>query len=381
MSRNEILTNAVLVVFALDVALLVSLVVGKLVHRRLQTNHEQRRIAYVATLSKVITGSGEELRIGPRIVGDPAFLDALIDIRTSIVGSDADVLSEVVERHGVMDKYARRLTGPRLFLTRRLRAAVALAEVADSSWAPVLMAHLDDREPEIRIQAARGLGRMMWTPAIDRILGRFSKESPWVRARFADTLVNYGATATWPFIAYIRLNHRSDRDSSTTAVRTLATIGDDEAVTPLVELLDESSDPEVRIALVEALGTLGNPLAVAPLLGFTTDQDWRLRAKAASALGVIGDESAVPALCWGLTDSNWWVRRNSAGALAQIPGGLNELYAAIDSHDPYARDAAAEALTDVGEVIEARNRIESGAPSADDVALVAFIESSLEEVG
>jgi HEAT repeat protein len=382
MSGTQLLTNAVLIVFAVDLVLLSSLIVGKGIHRRRQEGRERRRVAYLELLSRQLSDPDQPLNLGPHVAEDQAFLDALIDVRNSVVGPESDALSQVVDRFGVMERYAKILGGRRWgLLTRRLHAAVALAEVADSSWAPALMSHLSDPEPEIRIQAARGLGRMRWTPAIDAIVSRFAEETPWVRARFADTLVNFGSKATWPLLAYIKVNQRFETSGPAAAIRTLATIGDDQAVKSLIELLDEAVDPEIQIATIEALGLLGNPVSIGSLKRANSDPDWRLRAKSATALGATADPTVIPTLSSGLMDPNWWVRRNSAAALARVPRGIPELYAAIRSTDPYARDAAAEALADAGEIIAARRRLEDGDATSDDVSLVSFIESELAVSG
>ena len=54
------------------------------------------------------------------------------------------------------------------------------------------------------------------------------------------------------------------------------------------------------------------------------------------------------ALVRSLEDANWWVRRNCAAALTALPGGNELLFEAIGFDDPYARDAAVEALAGSG---------------------------------
>ena len=75
----------------------------------------------------------------------------------------------------------------------------------------------------------------------------------------------------------------------------------------------------------------------------------------------------------GLSDLNWWVRRNSASALVQIPGGVDLLFSVLNDTDPFAGDAAAEALVEAGELTTARHRIESGRPTERDYELVDYM--------
>jgi len=376
MQGIELVRVVVLIVFALNALLLAALIVGKAVHRRITAGAERRRSTYIAVLSRHLALPDEDVKLGRRVAGDSAFLDALIDVRNTVIGPEADALGNLVDRYGITAVAAKRLRDGYL-LTTRLRAAVTLAELADQSSAGVLMEHLDDKNPVIRVQCARGLGRMGWTPAIDAIVERFRDETPWVRSRFADTLIKFGRTATWPLVAYVKVNHRFESEGPTAAIRTMATIGDDQAVTPLIQILTEATDPEIRLAAIEALGILAGPLAIRPLRTETKDPDWRVRAKAASALGEIGDLAAGPTLASCLTDENWWVRRNSAAALTNIPDGVELLYEALDSPDPFARDAAAEALADAGAVLGARHRVLEGEATDDDRKLIEFINSQL----
>lgn len=373
MSGIQLLRVAVSVVFALNALMLLVILVAKPVHRHRQDRHERRRRAYIGILSRHLASPDHRANLGRRVAEDPAFLDALIDMRSIVDGADAETLGDLVDRYDIARQQTRKLES-RLRAHQRLTAAVALAELADDSAAPVLLHHLGDREREVRIQCARGLGRMRHLPAIAAILARFEVETPWVRSRFADTLIDYGTAATWPLVSYIRCNHRLGGPGVPTAIRTLGAIGDTQAVLPLLEILEESADHEVQIAAVEALGQLSAPIAFDPVEKAARSEDWRLRAKAVTALATLGNESVIPTLARGLEDEHWWVRRNSASALTRLPGGIDVLYRALRSEDQYARDAASEALSDAGEVLAARERVENGTATQRDVDLVAHVD-------
>ena len=373
MDATTIGLTAVAVVFSADIILLLGLVVLKAVHRRRMERHDQRRAHYRLVLSRHLAFEHHTDPIGAKAGDDDAFLDAIIDLRNVVTGTEIDTLAGIVDRVGLAKRQESRLRS-RFPLGRRLRAAVALAEMGEESTAPVLIEYLSDREPEVRIQCARGLGRIQHTPAIDSILERFGLEDAWVRARFADTLVGFGAKATWPLAAYIRVNlGHGDNQGVIEAIRVLGTIGDREAGPTLAAVLGVASDHETKLALIEALGSVGGPMAVPPLAETYRSADWRLRAKSASALGEIGDPSVNSELAAGLEDANWWVRRNSAAALTELPGGVILLMEAIGAEDEFARDAAAEALAHSGVLAEARERVESGAGTDNDRALVDYV--------
>lgn len=360
------------VIYVIDVVLLLALVGIKTVHRRRVHSHDRRRQEYLGMLSRHVSYADCTDPITPRMAEDPAFLDALIDVREVLSGHELGNLEEIVARHGVSARLTRYLAS-RFPLGRRLRAAVALAEIGDKSAAPAMVLHLSDREPDVRIECARGLARLRWTPAIDDIVARFAIEDTTVRARFADSLIGFGTSATWPLLAYVRVNHRSEDAGPALALRTVGRIRELAAAGAIHEVLAESPSLEVTIAAIEALGDIASPESTRRLQSLLADERWQVRAKSATALGKLEDGSSMPILSEALRDANFWVRRNSAAALARLPDGKLALYRALDGDDPYAADAAAEALADSGELVAARRRVDEGISVVEP--LLAHMES------
>lgn len=373
MSGIDLIQLAVLVIFAVNALLLLTLIVTKEIHRRRMEAFARRRAYYITMIGGLLADPDHAQPIDSKTAQDPAFLDALIDVRNTLTGEDVATLAGVIDGSGLTEHQAA-LLRRRFPRGRRLQAAMALAEIGDESSAQILTQHLDDPDDQVRIQCARGLGRMGWTPAIDAIVSHLSIETPWVRSRLADTLVSFGSKATWPLVAYIKVNHQFETTGPAAAIRALARIGDDTAVRPLIYVLEQADDPEIQIAAIETLGTLRGPLAVPILHELSRSLDWRLRAKAATALGEIGMPASLPVLVKGLRDPSWWVRRNSAKALAHIPGGIDDLYRALGDRDRFARDAAAEALADAGELAAAHQRLEEGIATERDQVLVGYME-------
>lgn len=363
---------AVTVMFLVSVLLLVAVIIYKWANGRRLAAHEERRVSYLKLLSRHVAAPGSVDRITISEADDDAFIDALIDVRHTLSGTSVESLEGVIDRAGLIAHQARRLRS-RFPLGRRLRAVVSLAEIGDPGAARILMHHLSDRVPEIRVQSARGLARMRYTAAIDVILDRFPDETPWVQARFAETLALFGRDAVWPLTAWVRVNHTHGGDTGVAEViRILGIIGDSEVGPALAELLYSAEEPEIRIALIETLGLIGGPLALRPLRRMIQSADWRIRAKAASAFAKIGDPSINPILREGMGDPSWWMRRNCAAALAALPGGIDLLYEAIAAPDQFTRDASAEALADCGELIAARDRLDAGEADARDARLIAY---------
>lgn len=370
MTAIEATATAVAVVLGLGIALMIGVIGLKWAHRKRVLAHEQRRKSYTKLIASHLAEGEATPRLADRELSDDAFIDAVIDVRNIVAAPEVDTLNGLVDSRNLVRIQAERLRDP-FPLGRRLRAAVSLAEIGDQRAARVLMQHLGDKEPEIRIQCARGLSRIRHTAAIAPILNRINQEIPAVRSNFADSLIGYGPVASWPLTAFVR-DHHTDPDTTGVpeVARAIGQIGDLEVGPALAELIHSIENVEVCLAVIESLGEIGGPLALRPLRKMFVSSDWRIRAKTATALGNIGDPSVDPILFTGLSDRSWWVRRNSAAALAILPGGINWLYDGLISHDEFARDAAAEALADSGELEAARVRFEAENARPRDTRLI-----------
>jgi HEAT repeat protein len=365
----------VIVVLVCDALLVFALVGLKTVHRARVRRHNQRRDGYVKLLSRHLAFEHAVNPIPAKAGDDEAFLDAVIDLRNLVTGAEVRKLSVIANRYALIERQSKRL-GSRFWLTRRLRAAVSLAELGNEASAEILMNHLEDPEPEVRIQAARGLARIGHTPAIDRMLDRLEVEDAWVRARFGDALASFGSNASQPLVAYVRVNHEGGHTEAVVqALMTLGVIGDHGAGPQLAEVLDQTTNIEIQIAIVDVLGSVGGSHVLDSVVKALHSPDWRVRAKAATSIGMIGDFSTGAELADALGDESWWVRRNSAAALGMMREGVPLLYQALTSPDPFARDAAAEALEDIGELTKARAKHKAGDASADELRLLRHMRS------
>ena len=97
---------------------------------------------------------------------------------------------------------------------------------------------------------------------------------------------------------YVRnLNHKDMHGKPVRSVRlhaaeALGKIGDERAVEPLIEALNDE-DASVRRGAAVALGRLGAERAVEPLIEALNDEEGHVRRGAAVALGRLGYERAV----------------------------------------------------------------------------------------
>ncbi len=327
------------------------------VSERRATALTERRQAWVARWLDVLYTAGP-LPDAP--VGDDA-VGALLDVRDTVRGVEADRVTDLLTRYGVGVVLERRVRTGRV--ASRLEALDALARSRTSEVMPTLVAAIEDREPAIQVAAARATARTLAAIA-----------DPSAREDAARTVVHALERAGLPFGVLEEMliladdgapslvGGLLDREDAPTsflraaldAVARLKLLG---FATEVARFL-VASDPEVRAAALRAVSQTGllPPGARAAVRSALVDEVEFVRIHATAAARLLPREQALPVLWQGLGDPSWWVRRAAAEALAALgPVGLAELGRAADTHpDRYARDMAAQALRDhVEQLVEA----------------------------
>lgn len=178
----------------------------------------------------------------------------------------------------------------------RIHAVWGLGQLAreDLGHAPALRALLDDRDPEIRAQAAKMLGDARDPDATDRLIAALDDEAARVRFFATEALGRIGArTAIGPIAAMLAANGDADVYLRTAGFHALAGIGDAGAL----EALAGHASPAVRLAAVVALRRLEAPGVAA----FLDDPDPLVVTEAARAINDEGGiVAALPALAAAL---------------------------------------------------------------------------------
>ncbi|MBM4318825.1 MAG: hypothetical protein FJ125_02450, partial [Deltaproteobacteria bacterium] len=229
---------------------------------------------------------------------------------------------------------------------RRLGAVTAIAAIGGRGALEPLLQTLADPEPEVRRQAARGLGALPVEEApaaVAALAARLDDAS--AAPEVALALARLGDTALTALGEV--LGGSGPLAARGQAAFALGRTRRPEAF-PLLAVALEAEAPEVRRAAAEALGPLGRSEAV-PLLcaALRADLDDAVRQNAAASLALLGDAQAVPLLRSLLGDSQAVVRRacgEALRALGQPPSA--ELLA-------MAEELAAERWTQLAERGEA----------------------------
>jgi HEAT repeat protein len=254
---------------------------------------------------------------------------------------------------------------------QRLRAVIDLASEDDARAVPLLLPVLRDRDPGVRLTAARLLARRGAREAT--LAATAWVGEPGARERLMGLLVLRDA-ADLPDEArraVERALRTGDVTSRLQGLELLAVRPAKSSFAAVVALLDDEM-AEVRLRALRALASMADPrasLAVTRRLG---DGDRGVRAEAVATLGALGDRRVVPALLRALDDASVEPRAPVADALGRLadPAAVPALarVARRVPRDDLARHAAL-ALGTVGTpaAVEALLTIAREPPGGDDV--------------
>ena len=174
----------------------------------------------------------------------------------------------------------------------RVHGIWGLSQLArqDKKWAPVLVPFLQDKDPEIRAQAAKWLGDMRYAGAGGRMVSLLNDTAIRVRFFAAEALgrIRY-QPAIQPLIECLKANNDVDAYLRHAACLALSRIGKAE---PLVAL-STSNSRALRIAAVVALRRMAHP----GVASFLHDSDEFVVTEAARAINDdLSIKDALPAL-------------------------------------------------------------------------------------
>lgn len=174
---------------------------------------------------------------------------------------------------------------------RRAVAAAALGDMGSATAVPALLASLDDDDRDVRIAAARTLGRLGDTRAVEPLVEALARHRlPRDIAAYALLQIGRGALPRLGLLATA-----DDAGVRRTAIDLVGLLGDAADAEAIIERLRDTA-AEVRAGAARALGRLGAERGTAALRGALDDRVPFVRAAAATALGVIGDGPSVERL-------------------------------------------------------------------------------------
>jgi len=204
---------------------------------------------------------------------------------------------------------------------KRLRGAEALGYIGDEGAVPALMKALQDDVLVVRFAAAESLARLGHQDAVDPILQSLDVAGDVSQRRVAEIIMILGARSTEPILSILQSSVASE-NSLGIAARVAGLLKLHRACPALKKLLLHQSQ-NVRLSAIRSLGSVA------------THGDMEV-IKAISSLG---------------DDSSWEVRCNVMSALGKL-GAKQEIPLLLKGlSDPqwWVRHNAAEALYEIGE--------------------------------
>ncbi|UUU24642.1 HEAT repeat domain-containing protein [Streptomyces sp. DSM 40750] len=239
---------------------------------------------------------------------------------------------------------------------RRGRAAQVLGQLCHRPAAQALCRLLADRDPEVRLAAARALGRCGGPAAVPYLLESLHGARTVSPDVVTGALVFLGPEAQRGVVA--GLEHPQPLVRAV-AIEVLGTTGAVSQTPGITRALGEDPAVEVRIKAARALGGLGMPDGLEPLLAAVgPGRPVALRIVGAGALGRLGAAAATPRLAELLGDPDPHVAATAARALLRLgPAGRAALRTAADERPGGPAAAQARAALAESEVGGARHDV------------------------
>lgn len=341
------LAMAVLLVLSVIVWLAYTAILNRL-ERRLAA----RKGPYRDLVAGLATRERELLEPAIRQLGtlrDFDALEAVLEEQARSTTERPPWLLDAYDRLGLVDKYIERLRNARRWRDRAF-AAELLGRVGNAkAVGPLLdtVSATGAEDADVREIALRALARIADPRAVEPLVHALRSSKVWLTPRIADILARHADDAVAPMLAL--LDEGGRHHARAWAASVLGEVRAHRAFPSLIRALGDPDD-EVRAKASGALGKLGDRRAIPYLLEhLLTDPAPFVRARIAGALGQFDDPDVIERLVRALGDPAWWVRMRSVEALEQIgPQAESPLLIALDDPDPELRIRAAVALERLG---------------------------------
>lgn len=348
--RNDPAVLALLAASVLFFVLLVLVVaIFLLAHHRLSATRERQLYKDIRAAARFLatglldrSGAAAAIRQAQETWGTTAVETVLRRIRQALKGELAEAASRGLEVMGTVTSLA--VLASSGSVARRARALRLLGHCGGKQARTVLLAALEDPEPEVRRAAREALPAIRDERSLRAALTSYLRDpaqrTAWrmgffamIAAQIPDSLRTLSGLGAF------------DESDEKLALEALAEVGDARSLRLAVARLDAPS-VETRVTAVRAVGKLQDHQTAHLLIPKLADPEWIVRAAAARALGTSPCSSlACRALGASLRDSVWWVRTNAARALSLLgEAGVLTLMEALGGHDDFARQSALAAL-------------------------------------
>ena len=179
-----------------------------------------------------------------------------------------------------------------------------------------------ERDPAIRIEAAKGLGDIGGRQALEVLGIGLSDRDASVRKRVVQALRWAGTVFAVPYIKEALENDRAV-DVRLEGVKMLRKIGTQFSINPLQAALMDDRDVSVRLAAADALGEVGKKeRVVAKFLGsaFQVERNAGVKLEIVRSLGLVRDRAGVPYLQVAMQDRDLTIRLRATEVYGRVLG-------------------------------------------------------------
>jgi hypothetical protein len=343
---------AAFAIAGIAIAVLVVVLSAATVFRRWHRGHQERRRARIVeplrqVLIRLVTDpTGDDPSLEHQaLLATPArtwqaLEPTVLELLRKVRGESRQRLVDLVVAQGTVNRMHRRARG--LGAVRRAHAAELLGLLGQLESRDDLVRLLGDRDPEVRLVAARALGELGDPTAAGPLLEALTCDRSVPLRVVARSLARLG-----PGTASALVDGLTSEDAVARAVcaEISGLLGVTAAQSALLGVMDAERDQDVRIRAARALGRIGLPSALPALVRATdSSQPMALRAVAARALGDLGGPGPVEFLEVLLADPDHRVSTNAGQSMSRVGAvGLARLRQ-LAGQPGDAGDCAREAL-------------------------------------
>lgn len=227
--------------------------------------------------------------------------------------------------------------------SERANAARDLGYMREPGAAGPLIKALEDKEPKVRTAAAYAFGVLKDAAGVEPLIRVLENDQNFVvRRNAAESLGKIGdAKAVEPLIKAFAIKQEL---VDSYAKMALIQIGPP-AVEPALKLMD-SQDAGLRAAGAEILGKLKEKRALGPLCKALGDKDTNVAVYAVMGLTGMEEEAVAPVIGVLEKSADYWSRQRAAKVLGSIRDAraVEPLIRALGDKEGLVRESAAEAL-------------------------------------
>jgi serine/threonine-protein kinase len=262
--------------------------------------------------------------------------------------SEAAIIKILEARKGDLDAKELLNQATRLDRARQTPLFNMLADIADETLVPELIARGSAKEDTTRMQVAKVLARFERNDTRETLTRLLA--DPQKNVRLA-ALRGLREMAPPEDIAPV-LELLRDRDITVQnlAIDAVIEFHNADTVDKLIPLIEDEAE-HVRRGAVEVLNELADADAIRALLSAIKDRDWWVRERAADALVKIGGPKVVEAMIELIRDDDEFIRRTAIEVLAsaQDIAAFDQLLDSLEDSDWWVRERAIDALGALGD--------------------------------